>query len=142
MSLKKRRILTKFFVTSQFNYCPLIWMAHNRYVSNKINYIHERALRLVYNDSNSNFEELLIKNKSVKIHHRNVRQLAIETLIKYFNLQLIMPGVFDFTENNNFNLSSGINLSTSVLQTSQYGRESIPFRIYIYIYNTVASSFL
>ena len=99
-------------------------MAHNRYVSNKINYIHERALRVVYNDSNSNFEELLIKSKSVTIHHRNVQQLAIETLIKYFNLQLIMSGVFDFTENNNFNLSSGINLSTSVLQISQYGRES------------------
>ena len=89
-------------------------MTQNRYLSKKINYIHERALRVVYNDSNSNFEELLIKNKSVTIHHRNKKQLIIETLIKCFNLQLIMLGVFNFTENNNFNLRGSINVSTCV----------------------------
>ena len=48
MDFEKRRSLMKAFVISQFNYCPLIWMFHNRALNNRINKIHERALRLVY----------------------------------------------------------------------------------------------
>ena len=47
-------------------------------MNRKINHIHERALRLVYNDYNSIFKELLDKDNSVCIHHRNLQYLAIE----------------------------------------------------------------
>ena len=46
MSLNKRRLLMKTFVESQINYCPLIWMFHFRRLNNKINNVHERALRI------------------------------------------------------------------------------------------------
>ena len=46
MPLEKRRIVMKTFIQSQFNYCPLIWMFHSRTIYNKINRLHERALRL------------------------------------------------------------------------------------------------
>ena len=39
----------KVFVTSQFYYCSLIWMLHSRTLNNRINKIHERALKLTYN---------------------------------------------------------------------------------------------
>ena len=48
MDLSKCKSLMKAFVTSQFNYCPLIWMFHSRELNNRINRIHERALGLVY----------------------------------------------------------------------------------------------
>ena len=48
----------KTFVTSQFSYCPLTWMFHSRNVNNKTNRIHDRALRLVY-QNNFRFSELL-----------------------------------------------------------------------------------
>ena len=47
MSLEKRRTLIKAFIESQFNYCPLIWMLRSRALNNKINHIHERALRTI-----------------------------------------------------------------------------------------------
>ena len=50
MPLQKRRIVMKTFVKSQFNYCLLIWMLHSKTLSNKINSLHERALRTVYSD--------------------------------------------------------------------------------------------
>ena len=53
-------------------------MFSSRKMNRKINHIHERALRVVYNDYISTFDELLIKDKTVSIHHRNLRQLAIE----------------------------------------------------------------
>ena len=47
LSLNKKRILFKKFVTFQFNYCPLVWMCHRRTLNNRINNMHHRALRLV-----------------------------------------------------------------------------------------------
>ena len=68
MSLEKRRTLMKAFIESQFNYCSLIWMLHSITLNNKINHIHERALRTVYSDYNSSFYELLDKDDTFKIH--------------------------------------------------------------------------
>ena len=74
----KKRILLKTFIESQFSYCPLIWMFCSRQMNKRINHIHERALRIVYNDYTTSFDNLLKKDKSVTIHHRNIQYLAIE----------------------------------------------------------------
>ena len=78
MNFSKKRIIMKSFIDSQFAYYPLIWMFQSRELSNKINRIHERALRITYNDKPSSYGELLIKDRSVSIHHRNISALAIE----------------------------------------------------------------
>ena len=78
MDITKRRIIMKSFITSQFSYCPLIWMFHSRRLNNKINSIHKRALRITYGDQKSTFQELLIKDNSVSVHHRNLQVLATE----------------------------------------------------------------
>ena len=76
--MKKRRRIMKSFVTSQFGYCPLIWVFYSRHLNNKVNFIHERALRIFYQDHISTFQELLNKDNSVSIHHRNLQALATE----------------------------------------------------------------
>ena len=53
-------------------------MFHSRGLNNEINHIHERALRITYNDKSSSYREQLTKDRSVTIHHRNIRALAIE----------------------------------------------------------------
>ena len=78
MNIEKRRTITKSFVTSKFSYCPLIWMFHIRRLNNKINSIYERALRITYQDNTSIFQELLNKDNSVSMHHKNLRGLATE----------------------------------------------------------------
>ena len=78
MELPKRRILMNAFFKAQFNYCPIVWMFHSRSLNNKINRLHERCLRIIYNDKRSSFEELLIKDNSVSVHHNNIHTLAIE----------------------------------------------------------------
>ena len=50
MTLQKRHLLMSSYITSQFNYCPLVWMIHNRKLKKEINKVHERALRIVYGD--------------------------------------------------------------------------------------------
>ena len=78
MNIQKRRTIMKSFVTSQFSYFPSIWMFHSRLLSNKINSIDERALRITYQDNTSTFQELLNRDNSVSIHHRNLQVLAME----------------------------------------------------------------
>ena len=50
----------------------------SRTLNHRINRLHERALRIAYDDYLSDFEELLVKDNTVTIHKRNLRKLAIE----------------------------------------------------------------
>ena len=67
----------KAFIESQFGYCPLVWMFCNRTLNARINRIHKRALRIVYNDYDSSFVELLARDNAFTIHHRNIQTLGI-----------------------------------------------------------------
>ena len=78
LNLERKRSLMKAFIESQFAYSPLVWMSCSRSSNNRINHLHERALRIAYYDHSSTFEDLLVKDKLVSIHHRNIRLLAIE----------------------------------------------------------------
>ena len=53
-------------------------MCCNRTYDNKTNRLIERCLRLTYNNKCSSFEDLLEKDNSVSIHHKNLQALAIE----------------------------------------------------------------
>ena len=74
----KRKILMQSYFYAQFSYNPLVWMFHSRRINTRINNLHFRALRIVYLDKESSFEELLRKHSPVTIHHRNLQLLAIE----------------------------------------------------------------
>ena len=90
MSLEKRRVLVKSFFESQFEYCSLLWMCHSRTLNNRINSLHYRALRLIYSEESLSFSELLKKDGSVTIHHRNIQKLGIEMYKTKNNLSPIM----------------------------------------------------
>ena len=54
-------------------------MFHSRKMEYRINSIHKRALKLVYQDSpDFTFQELLAKDKSVSVHQKNFQLLATE----------------------------------------------------------------
>ena len=60
------------FFNAPFSYSTLIWMLHNRQNNNKIKHLHERYLYLIHIDELSSYEDLLEKNGSVSIHHKNI----------------------------------------------------------------------
>ena len=48
LNLDKQKVLFKAFIQSQFAFCPIEWMFHDRGIENKINCLHERVLRMLY----------------------------------------------------------------------------------------------
>ena len=83
------------FVMSQFSYCALICMFHDRRVNTKITSIHKRTLQIAYQDRMSCFEELLAADHSISIHQRNLQLLVVEIYRRRMNLNLcFMKGIF------------------------------------------------
>ena len=74
LKFEQRKPLLNTFMTSQLSYAPVVWMFHNRKLNNHINLIHERALRITYQDHNSTFNKLLAKDGSSEIHDRNLQK--------------------------------------------------------------------
>ena len=52
-------------------------MFHSEHTNNKINKLHERALRIAYDDNVSTFDQLLAMNKSFCIQHQIIQRLLI-----------------------------------------------------------------
>ena len=101
LSAKKRRIIFNSFIESQFKHCPLTWMFYNLKSKNKINRQHERSLRIVNNDYENTYEELLSHNNYFSIHDQNIHCLATETYKVDNDLSVgDFKNLFDFKDNN------------------------------------------
>ena len=81
---------------------------HSRNLNNKINRIHEQALRLVY-QNNLNFSELLDLDNSVTLHQKNLQDLMTEIYkVKHGIAPEIMKDIFEL-QNPSYNLRSSCN---------------------------------
>ena len=127
LPFKKRCVLFKAFIESQFKYCPLVWMFHGRQINDKINKLHERALRIVYNDTNTSFEELLVKDKTFTMHDQNIQSLAIEMYKAVNNLPGGNLSDFFVRNNHNYNLRSRSELTVPSINTVFKGQNSISY---------------
>ena len=93
----------------------------------KINRIHDRALRITYNNKSSSFQDLLDKENSVAIHHRNIRTVARET---FKVLHWLLPPLLNevFVERNcNYNLRGNNFLNRRRVNSVRYGTEKVSF---------------
>ena len=128
MNKDKLKLIMKAFMTSQFNYASLTWMFHSRTLNNKINKLHERTLRLVYDKQNLSFQELLDLDDSITIHHKNIQKLAIEMFKIKNNLSPpLMKEIFK--ENTNpYDLRNKRSWKPPNVRTVRYGSETIRYR--------------
>ena len=97
-------------------------------INNRINSIHERALRIVYKNKNLTFDELLTKDKSVRIHHRNLQVLATEI---YKWKTGIAPAIMNdiFKERHiKYSLRQFNGMEVNNVRTVNYGTETIRYR--------------
>ena len=124
MTFDQKRLILNSFITSHFSYWPTVWMFHSRKLNERINHIHERALRIVYKDFNSSFQELLIKDNSSNIHHRNLQKLVTEIFkVKNGLSPELMNDVFEFIEKP-YSLRTTSHFRSRKIRTTKYGIET------------------
>ena len=128
MTKHKLRTVMNAFFSSQFAYCPLIWMFHNRTLNSRINELQERALRLVHNDNTSSFYELLQKDSSLTIH-RVKHRIAPKIMCELFN-EAKVP----------YDLRQDVSFRSYNVKTVLYGTESLSY-LGPKIWNLVPSEF-
>ena len=93
--------------------------------------MHERALRIVYNDDindDLSFEDLLDKDGAVKIHDRNLRRLAIEMYKVKNNLSPLPIQELFKDQANIYDLRNNRNWQVPDVKTVAYGTETIRYR--------------
>ena len=82
-------------------------MFHNKSLNHKINKLHERCLRVIYNDAHSSYDELLNLDNSVSMHHKNLQILGTEMGQLYTGSATnILNEVFPLKPPSNHNLGN------------------------------------
>ena len=102
-------------------------MFHSRTMNNKINHLHERCLRIMYNDKTSSFGKLLETGRSVPIHIRNLQILATEFSKENKDLA---PTIFSeiFSKRSvEYNLRHASEFSVPNLKSTFHGTESLSY---------------
>ena len=128
VSRDKLKLIMNTFIKSQFNYCPLLWMFHSRTLNNRINKLHERALRIVYKNEELDFQKLLELSGDVTVHQKNLQRLAIE-MYKVKNGIAPVPFQRIFDEGSNtYNLRNQNTWVLPKMRTVSYGTETIRYR--------------
>ena len=106
---------------------PITWMLHDINLDEKVNKIHERAPRIVYKDTNANYEALLKLDNAVSVHQRNLQYLMTE-IFKTKNI--LTPNLFRelFKPRDlKYNLRNKNTLEIPKVRTTLYGIETVQF---------------
>ena len=126
LTFHQKRTLIKAFFESQFRYCSLTWMFHSRKSNNKINLLHDRALRMIYNEQISSYKERLEKYHSFTVHHFNIQSLAIEMFKVINNIAATIINDL-FTTYHSYNVRSKSKFVVPSVRTVHNGQNSIQY---------------
>ena len=89
------KILIQSFIYSNFEYCPLVWYLSSSRPLRNIERLRESALRFLFNDHTSSYNELLSMSEKCTMIISHQRALCIEIFktVKQLN-QLFMQNIF------------------------------------------------
>ena len=83
-----RLSLSKIFMVSNFNYCPVVWMFTSKSLLSKLEDIQKQTLRFVLDDYESDYNVSLDKTN---VHGRKIMTLGYLTIEAYKSINYINP---------------------------------------------------
>ena len=104
-------------------------MCCSRSVNSKINRLHERSLRIIYDDYNSKFEDFLTKDSSFTMHHQKIQTLEIKMLKIHqgFAQVFFLDLSHNYNENNFYSLRFQQDFQIPRINTTLKGTESVRY---------------
>ena len=99
LGFKEKEVLINSFVYANFNNCPLMWHFCSAKSVTKIQQIQTRALRILYNDFDSDCKTLLDKSGKCAMEVKRLRTLGLEVFKTLNNLNpAFMEEIFHRTK--------------------------------------------
>ena len=116
------------FILSNFNYCPLAWHFCSESNSKKLEKIQERALRFVYDDFKSTYEELLKRANIPCLHIKRIRTMAVETFRILNDMSPpVLSDLVRIRDCSSYNFRYQNVLQVPQVRTTKYGKKSFRF---------------
>ena len=124
LTIEKAKMLGNAIIDSQFNYAPLLWMFCRKTLYSKIEKIHHKTLKVIY-ESNDTYENLLLQSNTVSVHQRHLRFLMIEIYKSISQLNPQFMWSFFTHKDIPYNLRKGPILGLPKTHSFYYGTNGI-----------------
>ena len=113
---------------SNFNFCPLIWHFCSKGNTEKLEKVHFRALKFIFQDFNSSYEILLEKAGTTTLHLSRLRYLAIEIFKIVYGLSPSYLKDFICLEDTSYNFRYTNLLNLPRPKSTMFGTNSFRFQ--------------
>ena len=120
LTIEKAKMLGNAFIDSQFNYAPLLWMFCRKTVYSKIEKIHHKTLKVIY-ESNDTYDNLLLQSNTVSVHQRHLRFLMAEIYKSIFQLNPEFMWSYFKHKDMSYDLRKGPTLGLPKTHSFYYG---------------------
>ena len=139
-NINSRRAIYNSFITSNFNYCPLVWHFCGQVNNQKLENIQERALRILFADYNSSYIELLGKAGTTTLLIQRLRLIALTVFKSLHGLN--PPCLNDMFTHKSvpYEMRDSSLLEQSRCRTTQFGLRSISY-IGVKLWNDLPNDF-
>ena len=124
IGFKEKQILVQSFVYSNLN-CTLVWYFSSSKSLQKIEQLQERALRFLYTDYTSSYNDLLLKSNKCKMLIARQRILCIDIFktVKLLNIPL-MQNIFEL-RSSHYSSRNPNNLAHVRPNQTEFGSNSL-----------------
>ena len=129
LNFESRKSVYHAFIMSIFNFCPLIWHFCSKSNSEKLEKINFRALKFVYQDFSSSYEDLILKADSSTLHLARLRTLALEIFkITYGLSPQYLKEFLCFKDESSYNFRYTNLLDIPRTKSTRYGTNSFRYQ--------------
>ena len=127
LNFESRKAVCHAFIMSTFNFCPLVCHFCSKTNTEKLERIHFRALKFIFQDFDATYENLIMRAGTTTLHLSRLRGLALETFkIIHGNSPIYLHHFLTLKETcYNFRYT---NLNLPRVRSSRYGTNSFSFQ--------------
>ena len=129
LSTRTKLLLYKAYILPHFTYCSTVWMHCSKTAAGKREKLNERAMRCIFNDNISTYDELLVKANMPSLQNRRIQRdmCILKYKIIYATTSTLISGLLSL-RSNECNLRGKMKLVLPRANTSKYGLHT--FRYY------------
>ena len=125
LPLKLRENLYRAFIAPHFNYCAESWHFCGNRLTEKLEKLNERALRFVYQDKNSPYETLIVKNGYSTLANQRLAKI-LSTVFRAIGNGNVPSSISELltARISNYNLRGDAILKLPKVNSTKYGIKS------------------